>query len=102
MLLSKTSQLGFDPKLSGLHSLRAGRATAAANAGVPDRLFKRHGRWKSESAKDGYIKDSGLTSGNALVCPAHNKCNTTRWHVNMTSVVPTRMGPCLHECIYKC
>ena len=33
-------------------------ATAEANAGVPDRLFKRHGRWKSESAKDGYIKDS--------------------------------------------
>ena len=30
----------------------------AANAGVPDRLFKRHSRWKSESAKDGYINDS--------------------------------------------
>ena len=33
-------------------------ATAAANAGVPDRLFKRHGRWASESAKDGYVQDS--------------------------------------------
>ena len=33
-------------------------ATVAANAGVQDRLFKRHGRWKSESAKDGYVKDS--------------------------------------------
>ena len=52
------TQLGFDPKLFGLHSLWAGGATAAANAGVPDRLFKQHGRWKSESAKDGYIKDS--------------------------------------------
>ena len=31
---------------------------AAANAGVPDRLLKRHGRWRSETAKDGYIKDS--------------------------------------------
>ena len=30
----------------------------AANAGVPDRLFKQHGHWKSELAKDGYIKDS--------------------------------------------
>ena len=40
LLLSKISQLGFDPKLFGLHSLRAGGATAAANAGVPDRLFK--------------------------------------------------------------
>lgn len=41
-----------------MHSLRAGNATAAANAGVPDRLFTRHGRWWSESAKDGYVKDS--------------------------------------------
>ena len=58
LLLSKISQLGYDPKPFGLHSLRAGGATAAANADVPDRLFKRHGHWKSESAKDGYIKDS--------------------------------------------
>lgn len=41
-----------------LHSLRAGGATVAANNGVKDRLFKRHGRWASENAKDGYIKDS--------------------------------------------
>ena len=33
-----------------LHSLRAGGASAAANAGIPDRLFKRHGRWSSENA----------------------------------------------------
>ena len=54
----KLAGLGFDPKQFGLHSLRSGGASAAANAGVPDRLFKRHGRWRSESAKDGYIKDS--------------------------------------------
>ena len=58
LLLEKVAQLGFDPALFGMHSLRAGGATAAANAGVEDRLFKRHGRWKSESAKDGYVKDS--------------------------------------------
>ena len=58
LFLQKISDLGFDPKLYGLHSLRAGGATAAANAGVPDRLFKRHGCWKSESAKDDYVKDS--------------------------------------------
>ena len=29
----------------------------AANAGVSNRLFKRHGRWKTDQAKDGYIKD---------------------------------------------
>lgn len=39
------------------HSLRAGGASAAANAGVADRLFQRHGRWKSTSAKDGYALD---------------------------------------------
>ena len=34
------------------------QSAAAANSGVPDRLFKRHGRWASESAKDGYVQDS--------------------------------------------
>ena len=58
LFLHKLSELGFDAKQFGLHSLRSGGATAAAQAGVPDRLFKRHGRWRSESAKDGYIKDS--------------------------------------------
>ena len=42
----------------GTHSLRAGGASPAANAGVEDRLFQRHGRWKSVSAKNGYIDDS--------------------------------------------
>lgn len=58
LFLSKLSELGFDAKQFGLHSLRAGGATAAANAGIPDRMFKRHGRWRSESAKDGYVEDS--------------------------------------------
>lgn len=43
----------------GLHSLRASGATAAANAdGVSERCLKRHGRWKSDTAKDGYVDDS--------------------------------------------
>ena len=58
LLCNKLRQLGFPPNSFGLHSLRAGGATAAANAGVHDRLFKRHGQWKSEGAKDGYIEDS--------------------------------------------
>ena len=58
LLLAKISQLGWDPELFGMHSLRAGGATTMVNAGVPDRLFMRHGRWKSETAKDGYIKDA--------------------------------------------
>ena len=47
-----------DIKKYSLHSLRSGGATAAANKGVKDRMFKRHGRWISESAKDGYVQDS--------------------------------------------
>ena len=58
LLRTKLAQLGYDPDKFGIHSLRAGGATRAANAGIPDRLFKRHGRWKSETAKDGYIEDS--------------------------------------------
>lgn len=54
----KLSDLGYDPGEFGLHSLRAGSATAAANNGVSDRLFKRHGRWKTDKAKDGYVEDS--------------------------------------------
>lgn len=45
-----------------LHSLRAGGATAAANTGNADRLFKRHGRWQSENAKDGFVKDNFQSS----------------------------------------
>ena len=41
----------------GVHSLGAGGATSAANAGILDRLLKRHGRWASENAKDGCVKD---------------------------------------------
>ena len=47
-----------DITLFSTHSLRAGGASAAANAGVADRLFQRHGRWKSVSAKNGYVEDS--------------------------------------------
>ena len=53
-------KVGLDKKKFCLHSLRsggAGGATAAANSGIRDRLFKRHGRWRSENAKDGYVKD---------------------------------------------
>lgn len=42
----------------GLHSLRSGGATAAANSNVNERCWKKHGRWASDSSKDGYVKDS--------------------------------------------
>ena len=65
-MLDKLAQLGFDPSLFGMHSLRAGGATAAANAGVEDRHFKRHDCWKSESAKDGYVKERRLKVSKGL------------------------------------
>lgn len=58
ILLSALQKLGLDKSKFCLHSLRSGGATAAASAGVEDRLFKKHGRWKSDSAKDGYVKET--------------------------------------------
>ena len=55
LLLDDLGSIGFDKSKFGLHSLRAGGATAAANAGINDRLFKKHGRWASDIAKDGYV-----------------------------------------------
>lgn len=58
IVLEAFESVGLKRTEYGLHSLRAGGASAAANANINDRLFKRHGRWKSEKAKDGYIKDN--------------------------------------------
>ena len=58
IVLQAFAELGYPKHLFGLHSLRAGGASAVANAGVSDRLFKRHGRWRTDRAKDGYIKVS--------------------------------------------
>ena len=48
----------LDPKLYGVHSLRAGGASAAAALGVPGRLFQRQGKWRSERSKNNYIQES--------------------------------------------
>ena len=58
VVLDMLSAVGLDKCKLGLHSLRSGGASAAANAGVPDRGFQRHGWWQSENAKDGYIQDA--------------------------------------------
>ena len=50
--------IGAETKSFGLHGLWAGGATAGANLKVKDRPFKKHGRWKSEKVKDGYIYKS--------------------------------------------
>lgn len=55
---SSLESIGVEKEKFGLHSLRSGGATSAANNLVPDRLFKIHGRWKSENVKDGYVQDN--------------------------------------------
>lgn len=45
-----------DISIYGLHSLRSGGATAACNAQVPAFLISKHGRWKTEAARNAYLK----------------------------------------------
>lgn len=42
----------------GLHSLRSGGASMAARSSVNERCWKRHGRWKGDVSKDGYVEDT--------------------------------------------
>ena len=42
LVLTILESVGLDHKQFSLHSLRAGGASAAANAGVPDRCFKHY------------------------------------------------------------
>ena len=58
LMLQRLAMLGYDPIKFSIHGFRASGATAAASAGVPDRLFKCHGCWRLESAENGYMKDS--------------------------------------------
>ena len=58
IVFSAFESIGLNKKSFELHSSRAGGASAAANGNITDRLFKRHGRWKSDKAKDGYVKDN--------------------------------------------
>ena len=58
ILLDALESIGLDKSKFGLHSLISGGATAAASAGISDRLFKKHGRWATDTAKDGYVKEN--------------------------------------------
>ena len=49
---------GLDPNKFGIHSLHSGGASAAVALGVPDRLFQRHGSWRTEKAQNNYVKES--------------------------------------------
>ena len=56
-VLDLLTNTGLNPKKFGLHSLGSGAASAADNLGVNDRLFKKHGRWKSDKVKDSYVHE---------------------------------------------
>jgi hypothetical protein len=52
------ADIGLDPRDLGTHSLRRGLASDWALQGVPDRLRREHGRWRSAKVADGYINTS--------------------------------------------
>lgn len=54
-----------DPAEYSGHSLRAGLATSAHKAGVPDQSIMKQGRWKSRTTLDRYIRDEQLFDQNA-------------------------------------
>ena len=55
------NELGYDQRLYALHSFRSGGATSVVNnlrkCSLRERLLNLHGRWKSDLAKDMYIKE---------------------------------------------
>ena len=48
LILEAFKNIDENSKLYDAHSLKAVREITAENAGISDRLFKRHGRWKSD------------------------------------------------------
>ena len=54
--------LGCEPKVYGLHSLRTGGITSVVNNNdfkfILVKLLKLHGRWKTDVAKDMYVKEA--------------------------------------------
>ena len=47
-LLEVLENVGIDSSSFGLHSLRIGKATVAAEKNVSERLIKIHGGWKTD------------------------------------------------------
>ena len=58
LFLQVLQQVGIKAKRFSRHRLRFGCASVADNAGVKDRLFKQHARWKSKLVKDDYVEDN--------------------------------------------
>ncbi|XP_077986135.1 integrase/recombinase xerD homolog [Glandiceps talaboti] len=58
LVKQKLSLVVDDVSVFGTHSFRSGGATTAAQAGISSRQLMQHGRWRSSTAKDGYIHDT--------------------------------------------
>ena len=58
ILLTNLKNIGLDKTQFGLHSLRSGGATAAADFAINDKLFQKHGRWRSEKVKNVYVHEN--------------------------------------------
>ena len=54
-VLSVLQKLGLSSEDYSLHSIRAVGYTMATLLDVKERFIKKHGRWKSDRVKDGYI-----------------------------------------------
>ena len=54
-VLSAMKKLGLSSEDYGLYSMRSGGCTVATYLGVKERFIKKHGRWKSDRVRDGYI-----------------------------------------------
>ena len=57
MFKNRFANIGYEDKSLSLHSLRAGGVTLAVEQGVPERLYKEHGRWASDAVQD-YITEN--------------------------------------------
>jgi site-specific recombinase XerD len=61
---ARAEAAGLDPRAYSGHSLRAGFATQAARAGVPERVIMRHTRHKDVVTLREYIREGGLFNEN--------------------------------------
>ena len=65
VIQSAVKRAGYDPQEFGGHSLRAGFATAAGRAGIPERLIMLQTGHKSLPVLRGYIRRGSLFTDNA-------------------------------------
>ncbi|XP_063956984.1 uncharacterized protein LOC129276243 isoform X1 [Lytechinus pictus] len=62
IVLEALKPLVPDVSKFGLHSLRSGGASSASNNRVSPFLISQHGRWKSDKARDTYIKSDATSN----------------------------------------